>query len=200
MDAKDIRGKLLSYTRRQYRPFDNTQYLDMSRLGECPRKLAWEMLHGVNPSDDLKMRLCKVQQSEADLQSRLARTIGNRFTGTRPIQALQGKVVGFTNGEADGVLLKIKSVPDDDALPDGRAPNNHYWMTQALMHFGKFARCIVIYESRGSGRIRTYEHLYNVVIGLECERKARLVLSAVNGKWLPECVCGKCEKNGYVEK
>ncbi|HOT98899.1 MAG TPA: hypothetical protein PKZ83_17385 [bacterium] len=200
MDAKEIRARLLTHTQFLVKIFDNTKFLDMSRLGECPRKLTWEMLHGVNPGDDLKMRLFKIHQAEEDLQQRLTRVLSPEYTGTRPIQAMKGRVVGFTSGEFRGMLIKIKSVPDDDALPNGRAPNNHYWMAQALMHFGHFANCILIYESRATGRIRTYDQFYNPAIGEDCERKARLVLASVDKGKLPKCNCGKCDEHGYVEK
>ena len=192
MDAKDLRTRLLAHTQVKANLFDSTRFLNMCRLGECPRKLAQEMLSGVEPNDDLKVRLWKTQQAEIDLHVRLEQILGKNYIGPRPIQGMDGSVFGYTDGECKGILLKFKSVPDDEALPNGRAPNNHYWMTQALMHFGRYKKCIIIYESRTSGRIRTYEHNYSPEMGKECEKKADLVLSAVKQGKLPRCACGKC--------
>jgi len=192
MDAKELRGLLLAHTQHSTNVFDSTRYLNMCRLGECPRKLAHEMLADLEPNDDLKIRLWKTQQAEIELHMRLEQILGNKYTGPEPIQGIDGSVLGYTDGECEGILLKFKSVPDDEALPNGRAPNNHYWMTQALMHFGRFKKCIIIYESRASGRLRTYEYNYSPDMGKECEKKAKRILSAVKQHKLPKCACGKC--------
>jgi hypothetical protein len=200
MDAKEVRTKLLSHTQECCRLFDNHLYLDMARLGECPRKLAWEMLYSLAPGEDIKMRLHAAQRMELNMAHRLAAIFDHDYILPKPIHGPMTKLLGYTSGEIGETLIKIKSVPNDDALPNGRAPNNHYWMTQALMHFGHFTSCIMIYESRASGRIRTYEHSYSPSIGKECEKKAELILAAVKQGRLPKCNCGKCWENGYVEK
>ncbi len=200
MDAKEMRARLLHDTRDRCKLFDNRLHLDISRLGECPRKLAWEMLYSVAPNDDLTMRLHIAQLMESNLVHRIATILDGSFGMPKPLYAMAGKLLGYTSGEVGNTLIKIKSVPSDEAMPDRRAPNNHYWQTQALMHFGPYEDCIIIYESRASGRIRTYGFYYSNEIGQSCEAKAILVLSAVRNRTLPDCSCGKCKENGYTGK
>lgn len=200
MDAKEVRTKLVAHTQENCGYIERRHILDMGRLGECPRKLTWELLNDCPVSHDIKMRLYKGRQMETEIQVRLRNIFRHLYEGPKPIYALDGKVVGFTDGQAGNVMIKIRSVPDDDALPNGRAPNNHYWQTQALMHFGHFSSCIMIYESRTSGRIRTYGHSYSPAIGKSCERKATLVLASTAAKSLPACDCGKCEERGFNNK
>jgi len=200
MEAKEVRGELLAYARRSCKPFEKRLYLDISRLGECPRKLAWEMLYSGSPGEDIKLRLFVAQLMESNLVSRLVKLFGSTYVLPKPIYAMMGKLLGYTSGEFGKILVTIKSIPNDDALPDGRASNNHYWMTQALMHFGHYTRCIIIYESRASGRIRTYDITYSPSIGEECEKKAVLILDSVNEGQLPKCNCGRCKENGYIER
>ena len=197
MNAKEMRARLLEFTQQNCESFNRSGILDMSRLGECPRKLAWEMMNHRSMSDDLKMRLYKVVQMETELIARLTTILGKSFSAPKVITALDKWVVGITSGQCDSTVIKIKSVPEDEALPNGRAPNNHYWATQGLMHFGHFKNCILIYESRTSGRIQTYDHIYSPQIGLQCQQKAEQIIRAVNAKRLPECQCGRCETKGF---
>ncbi len=200
MDAKEVRTKLVVHTQQHCRLFDNRQYLDISRLGECPRKLVWEMLHECEAGENIRIRLYKAQQMEMDLALRLVSLFGSAYKQPKPIRAMDDRLMGFTSGNIGDTLIIIKSVPDDEALPNGRAHNNHFWQTQALMHFGSFANCVIIYESRSSGRIRTYDLSYSRAIGQKCEQKAKLVLASVKNGRLPKCDCGKCKMNGYDEK
>lgn len=198
MDAREVRDKLLEITRQDCGLTDGKHYLDMGRLGECPRKLAWEIVHGNGVTDDIKTRLYKARQMEADLQLRLSKLFGKIYSGPRTLYGCDDEVVGHTNGEiSPNILVKIKSVPDDEALPNGRTPNNHYWTTQGLMHFGHFNSCIIIYESRASGRIQTYSYVYAPAIGRQCQIKAELVIRAVSEGRLPDCQCGRCRERGF---
>ncbi len=198
MDAKEIRTRLIGHTHKLCGHQELRQAVDMGRLGECPRKITWEMLHGCHITEDLKLRLYKARQMAVDIAGRLQAAFGPAYTGPELVTAFEGRLAGETKGRIGDVLIEVKSVPDDAGLPDGRAPNNHYWQTQSLMHFGKFPACVLIYESRSSGRIRTYDHLYSKEIGARCEAKARLILAAVEKRRLPPCECGKCAEKGYV--
>ena len=198
MDAKEIRNRLIDHTQKHCGHEEVRQNLDMGRLGECPRKIAWEMLHGCRVTGEIKLRLYKGAQMASDIEGRLRDIFGNQYGQPELLTALDGRLWGRTKGRIGDVLIEVKSVPGDEGLPDGRAPNNHYWQTQSLMHFGGFPACVLIYESRASGRIRTYDHTYSREIGTRCETKARRILGAVERRRLPECECGKCAEKGYV--
>lgn len=209
MNAADLQRELLDYTLAHCGYGEHRGYLGMSQISKCPRRLFFEVKDG-SPSDVASnLRCYKGYQEEKDILARVSLVVeglGAKVIMTdevRELCASDERFLGHPDGELialDGswrMLIEIKSTLQealDKIIEKARIPIPHWWQVQCYLHFGDWERAFVIYEARDTGQIYVYPVRRDRRWGEQCERKARLVLKALDAGKPPECECGWCRK------
>jgi hypothetical protein len=104
---------------------------------------------------------------------------------------------GHIDGEVDGDLLEIKGLEDGQALDNVRkmGPRSRdRSQVQAYMRYGEYYRALIVYKVRSNGEMWVCWLRRDDEMGEEIERKARMVLQAVDDDQAPECTCGYCAR------
>lgn len=207
MNAAVLQDALVRITAENSGHEEHRDYLGMSQIAKCPRRLFFEIQNGT-PSDlDGKLRCYKGYQMECDLLTRMALVLdllgGDWILAPEvgEISALGEQFIGHPDGELvslDGkerILVEIKSTLQeslDRILERARIPTRHWWQVQCYLRFGGWERALIIYEARDTGRIYVHPVRRDERTGERCERKARLVLDALEVGAPPRCACGRC--------
>lgn len=209
MKAIDLEAALIWQTTENSGHQEHRDYLGMSRISQCPRRLYFEVRDGTLADKGSKLRCYKGYQMEKDVLARLALVVERleaRAILTDEVGelcALDERFLGHPDGELvalDGswrVLIEVKSTVQDQLngiINRARIPTRHWGQVQCYLHFGGWERAFVIYEARDTGRIYVHEVRRDQRLGEKCERKARLVLDALDAGRPPECACGRCRQ------
>lgn len=209
MRAIELEKALVQHTVENCGHKEHREYLGMSRISMCPRRLFFEVRDGTLASVGSKLRFYKGHQEEKDILARLALVV--EALGAKAIVsdevgescALDERFRGHPDGElvmldgSERILIEIKSTVQEKLnriRKQARIPTHHWWQVQCYLHFGDgWERAFVVYEARDTGQIYVHEARYHQPTGEKCERKARLVLEALEMDEAPECWCGHCQ-------
>jgi len=207
MNAGVLQDALVRVTAENSGHEEHRRYLGMSQIAKCPRRLFFEVQKGTPADIDDKLRCYKGYQMERDLLARLGLALdllGGDWVLTPEvgeISALGEQFIGHPDGELvflDGeekVLVEIKSTLQeslDRIIVKARIPTRHWWQVQCYLRFGGWERALVIYEARDTGRLYVHPVRRHKQTGERCERKARIVLDALEVGTPPRCACGRC--------
>jgi hypothetical protein len=171
-------------------------YLGISKISECPRKVVNEYFHGIEPSEQAYRMCFAGYEQEDSVKKMLLPVLRNEGAVHEVIAGFDSRLRGHTDGETvDGNLLEIKSVSTskfNKVSQTKRVLQNHYQQIQLYMHFGGWKSAWVVYRCR-----ETYEHIvikvaYNQNIAMALEEKAKRILRYIDEGTTPPCECGNC--------
>lgn len=177
---------------------EERNYLGMSSIGSCARRLYFEMKNGrAMPGPSLKRLFHEGHLHEQDLLARLQQA--GYVVGLYQLELVapfDARFRGHIDGVLDsGTLLEIKSVNDEKfiivqylgALAEHRA------QCQIYMRYGEFEEALLIYKQRSYGELHFVALRHDEKESRLLEMKAQVILKAVDGKGpLPACSCGRC--------
>ena len=190
MDGKNLKAVLNG----TLNDFEERDYLGMSAISQCPRRLYNNMMYG-QPRPSLKSaRLFhEGYLHEHDVIMRLLKTgVAVTNLGRELIAPFDGRFRGHIDGEIDGDLLEIKSVNDERfamVMDDGPF-DEHCDQVQLYMRFGGYARAVIVYKCRTDGDIWTEEVARDDQRGAILEKKAKGLLAMLDRSEPPKCTCG----------
>lgn len=172
-------------------------YLGMSKISDCPRRVAIEFLNGSSASEfTYRMSYAGYEQEHDVLVMLIGSGIAKQTT-REIVSPFDSRLRGHIDAETtSGDLLEIKSVSTDKfrkVFADGRPLLNHFIQVQLYMLYGHYSKAVIVYRCR-----ETYEHLvyevpFNPTKANGYELKAKRILDAIDGGLLPTCECGRCK-------
>ena len=181
----DITKKLSGFEKKR-------NYISLSHISECPRKIINNYKNGYRTNDKMLLKCYKGYQEEKDLKRRI-KLLYPDFIETREISVHDGLVKGHTGGELRGILIEIKSIGKDKYLPVNSISTKNYWQIQAYLYFGKYKKCNGVYESRESGLIKVMEIFPNRYYIDKLNDKVDYLVKCVRYNIIPNCECGCCD-------
>lgn len=174
---------------------EDRDYLGMSRIWECPRRLYRALVRGRRRPGPQGLRYChEGMLHEKDVVERLVSAGVEVVNCQRELVAeWDVRFKGHIDGEIEGELLEIKSVSERRFeevrnRPDGR----HLDQCQMYMLFGGYEKGMIVYKCRENGLMWVVPVTRKEDVGERLVRKARMVLEAVDVGEAPECSCGRC--------
>jgi hypothetical protein len=200
--ADQLQRDLTKYTVDHSRYEEARNYIGLSSIWDCPAAIINRYLHGNgDPGVRGRLKCYKGYQIEDDVVERLIAVYGSgrdafeRIKRDVPIILFDGLVQGHMELTIDGIPIEVKSVPLDEHLPQ-RIPKKVLWQVNAYLRYLPSDRCIVVYESRESGLLRTFDIWADKEFGERIEKKVeQLVWYAKDGS-VPDCECGRCATKG----
>jgi hypothetical protein len=169
-------------------------YIGLSGVWECPRVMVSRYRDGMGASQAERMRTAVAYELEHALQARLS-GMGIYRPG-KEISLFDGLVRGHTDGEVDGDLLEIKTIPEERWLPGPttgkRMAERIYWQVQAYLLYGEYERAQVVFLARDSGAISVVTILPNRYTQEAIERKLEKLVGEIRAGQAVSCTCGKC--------
>lgn len=171
--------------------------LDMSKIGDCPRRVTRELLHRLIPTDEIHRMSYTGYDQEASIlkmlvEARIAlpykRELVSQFD-----ERLRGHIDAVT---VENDLLEIKSLSSlkfQRVDQTRRIHPRHYVQVQLYMRYGGYRQALVVCRNRD-----TYEHLlfriaYDPAQAENYEQKAKRILAAWDEKLILPCECGHCK-------
>ena len=171
-----ISEDLMSWTAEHSHFEPKRNYISMSHIADDVDTIVRKFREGYGDQDNVagRLRCYKGYQMEADLLRRLIAVYGAQRVHTHiELIAHTGLVQGHPDFRIDGVLGDCKSVLRDDWIPkSGNLPRRVYWQMQGYMLLDQTPRCVVIYESRESGKIK--DHWINANAAIQSDITAKL--------------------------
>jgi len=173
-------------------------YLSMSHLSECPRKIVEEYFNGYQIDEHTHRMAFAGYEHEMSLVAML-RVLGMLETEQVEVVApFDPRLRGHMDGVWEDSVIEIKSVSrtqyEKISKKQDKVLWKHFIQVQMYMHYSGLHRALVFYRNR-----ETYEHMiisvgYHPDMALKFEEKARMILEAIDENRLPECECGKCKE------
>jgi hypothetical protein len=187
-------------------------YLGMSQIGQCPRKLYFDFVGGLPAFSDQQHWYCWTGYlHEAAVVELLAGEQGSRGAGEEEGARQVEVVAGFDErfrGHVDRVwgdaVIEIKSVGWDKFLrirEAGVPQYEHRCQVQMYLRHGGWRKAFVVYIARDVPH-REFEGppfwVFQVepdeVLADRMDKKARDILAAIDAGEAPVCVCGYCRR------
>ena len=174
-------------------------YLSMSKIAECSRKIALEFVNGTKPDYNTKAR-CWLGYNFEDIVAQwlIEEKILLPESRGKEISVFGGKFKGHIDGHSNQMkLIEIKSVSTDKferILRDIKVPTKNFFQTQTYMYNGGFKEAMIIYVCRETMEfeVRSFNRVDK--IGQRMNEKALRILDALNNMKIPVCDCGYCQK------
>lgn len=197
MQLMFIEKKLSDYiaTNSNFDPHRN--YLGMSKIGDCPRRVVRELLNEKHPTDEIHRMSFAGYDQEKSILAMLVNA-GIALPMKRELVApfderFRGHIDGIT---VERDLLEIKSLSSlkfQRVEQTRRLHPRHFMQVQMYMRYGHFKQALVVCRNR-----ETYEHMlfcieYDRAKAENYEQKAKLILKAWDERVLPNCECGHCK-------
>ena len=194
MKADDLRNILLDWTLRHSGYDEHRNYIGLSGIADCSRIIYHRYFNETPASDEFQLRTRYSYELEQIIIDRL-KGIGGIFKERKgPIVAYKIPILvqGHIEGEVDGNLFEIKTVPLTDYLPIHSVPRKTYWQTQAYMHYGGYQATLCLYFARDSGQFKIFDLWPDHRIMMTIDRKIQNLIEAIKKKEIPACECGRC--------
>lgn len=199
IEPNEVQAKLMEHLVQHSGLEPHRNYLGMSAIGQCPRKLYFDFVVGRTLTERDHLMCYAGYLFEGDALARLAAAGICRVEDRRELVApFDARFRGHTDGQTfDGELLEIKSVNAkifERLRVDQRAKMDHFLQVQTYMRYGPWRKALVVYVSR-----ETFEHLIlpvakNERYGQQMEGKAKRILGLIDAHTPPECECGFCKQ------
>jgi hypothetical protein len=161
----------------------------MSWLHLPDEEILRRVREGCYAADVDKMKLYQGTNSERSLRERIeaiCRQKNLRWTPPRVLSAYDGLLTGHTDGELEGILVEIKTVPDalilEKIIEHGRVPFKVYSQMNAYMLWGNYKRGLCIYEERTTGTLYVFEVYVNTGIQKGLKEKAERIIHQLKRK------------------
>lgn len=194
---KHILNSIIEYIEK-YSGFETRRdYVSISHLSECPRKIVREFLDGFSVEEHTHRMAFAGYESERNVKAMLRELGYLEREDVEVVAPFDERLRGHLDGIWEENVIELKSVShiqfEKVRKKTDRVLWKHYVQVQMYMHYSGLRNALVFYRDRES-----YEHMviavpYNEVKALEFERKAKNILLAIDDNRLPECECGRCE-------
>lgn len=197
MQADLLEANIMQYIRTHSGFETRRDYLGMSHLSDCPRKLYNDFVNGQIADDRIHMGAFAGYSIEAIewkllLEAGIIKGDLNREIVADFDPLLRGHIDSET---IDGDLLEIKSVNTRKfqmVLTDGHPIKEHIEQVQTYMHFGEYKRALIVYVCRETFQHKVFTIEYRREFVARLVNKARLVLKSIRTHEPPSCECGRC--------
>lgn len=199
MDTTAIQNEIYSHLRTHSGLDTKRKYLGMSGIAKCPRELFFDFVRGRQPNEQAHLYCYVGYLFERDVKARLGElgiyVPGSEMELVAPFDArFRGHIDGQTQ---DGMLLEIKSINEkafELLLQTERAKPDHYLQVQTYMHFGTWTDAVIVYVCRDTFAHRVLHVAKSTMHGEEMERKAKMILRAIDEQRPPQCECHYCRR------
>lgn len=192
----EIEKELIHWSLRNSGYDEHRDYIGLSTIGDCPRLIYNRYFNrtGISTAGHLKTRYA--YEIERLIKERLQQ-IGLYSSG-KEISMHNGLVKGHIDGEIEGSLLEIKSVPRTEYLPTSpmHISTKIYWQIQAYMLYGGYSVTTLIYFARDDGLFKVMAVCRDESLQSRIDQKVVSLVEAVQKQNPPACECGKCERKG----
>lgn len=182
---------------------DGRQYLGMSQLGKCPRRIFFDLVKGRQAMGPEQLRRChEGLVHQADVIARIevegVKVINRDRELVGPWNGrFSRQLLGHIDGEIDGDLLEIKTLETWENLERIRSEGpreRDRAQCQAYMRYGGYYRALIVYKVRADGSTWVCWLNRSEGTGERLERKAEMVLQAIDDGEPPACECGRCRR------
>lgn len=154
-------------------------YISISHCGLSVEEIVNQHQNGFVDSPDIRLRCYKGYQMEHDLKVRIKAAFPARYSDGVEVSAFDGKIKGHPDFMFDGLPADCKTVSIDEHLPQGRVPRKVYWQMQGYMLYLNKPNSLVIYESRGSGKLLDFWIPANLSIQEQIHDKFTQILALI---------------------
>lgn len=154
-------------------------YLSISHCALSVDEIVKQWKSGFNDSKEIRLRCYKGYQMEADLKARIKGLFQERYSEGIEVSAFEGLVKGHPDFMFDGFPGDCKNVQIDEHLPVGGVPRKVYYQMQGYMFYLKKPKALVIYESRGTGKIVDFWLHADRRVGLEIDERFNHVVQLI---------------------
>ncbi len=175
------------------------QYLGMSQISMCARRLYREFLYGTQPTDRSHYNAKRGYMFEAEIKQWLVECgiIRPATEECELVADFDTRFRGHTDGETiDGALLEIKSISEEElfrTVQNRRVQPSKYTQCQAYMRYGRYRECVIVLVSTATLSHLTVKIFRSDEAGRNIEKKAMDILRAIDARKEPACECGKCQ-------
>jgi len=185
LTAKELKEYLMYETCVQCGHEERKYELHMSQLWKPVNQIVDELLNGVQVTTIDRLKFYQGNEAERNMRDRLQGICEVKnlpMGGKKKIYGFEGRLQGEIDGDIDNkILLEVKTVPNDDALAaatrDNTVPFRVFAQVNGYMYWGKYDRTIVIYESRGTGKLWCVDVEPDLKLQEELADKALMVLA-----------------------
>ena len=193
--ADQLQRDLTRYTIDYSRYEETRNYIGLSSIWDCPAAIINRYLHGNRaPGVRGRLKCYKGYQIEDDLVRRISELYSFpdfKVERNKEIILFGGLVQGHMELTIDGIPIEVKSVPLDEHLPRG-VPRKVLWQVNAYEKYLPQNRAIVVYESRESGLLRTFDIMADKEFGERIEKKVEQLVWYAKDGTVPPCECRLC--------
>lgn len=178
------------------------QYLGMSSIGYCPRRIYNDLVLG-RDLNDRAFRYCRRGYvMEAEVKNWLAiKGYYARGSEKEVVAPFDERFRGHTDGEAEigleTLLLEIKSVQPkeiEEIRATGKIKPEKMAQVQCYMRYGPWDKAMFVFVQADSFDHETLFVRKADDLGARYERKAKGLLKAWDAQDPPDCLCGYCRK------
>lgn len=212
INAITLKDKLCQGLREKSGLEKQRNYLGMSGIGQCPRKLYSDFVEGRTGASDQQHWYCWTGYlHEAAVIKLLAEEQGGGGAGEKELLRQVEVVAGYDErfrGHVDYVLservIEVKSVGWEKFLKireDGWPQYEHRCQVQMYLRHGGWARGLVIYIARDVPHREfdgppfwVFEVEPDEVLADRMDKKAKEVLAAIDRREPPACTCNWCRR------
>lgn len=174
---------------------EKRDYLSISHISECPRRIYDEFLNGFEVSD-MTHRMCYAGYQQEESIRDILITHGLIQQINVEVKAIDTRFMGHMDGLNNEYVIEIKSVSSrkwDNILKKNKCLWKHFVQVQLYMRYAHRNQAIVVYRNR-----ETYEHKVFIVqykkpLADSFEKKAFMILDCIDQKTPPICECGRCK-------
>ncbi len=195
MNASSLERNLIEWSVLNSGYDEHRNYIGLSGIGDCSLVIYRKYFNRTGASAESQLKTRYSYEVEQLIQKRLL-DMGGSMKGYLPgkeISLYDGLVQGHTDGEFDGDLLEIKTVPLAEHIPVNREiPRRAFWQSQAYMLYGPYSRTLIIYFARDFGKFKIFELRPDNRLMIEIPQKIDRLVGAVIKKVPPPCDCGRC--------
>jgi len=169
-------------------------YLGMSGINRCSRRLYDAYFNPSEPTEEAYRNCYLGYLWEWETRNILSDLrIYMPDSERELIASFDARFVGHTDGETtDGRLLEIKSVNlrgMDRIKEENRLKPDHYAQVQVYMRYGNYSQALVVIVCRDSLEFQFINLARDVKTGERLERKAQMILGAIDARRRPRCDC-----------
>lgn len=178
---------------------EHRDYLSMSHLSECPRKIVREMREGFTVEEHTHRMAYAGYEHERNVIFMLHEMGLIDRVNVEVVAPFDSRLRGHLDGIWGNVVIEIKSLSHKNfekmiQKDKNRALWKHFVQVQMYMRYSGLKEAVVIYRDR-----ETYEHHVIGVPFIErqafmFEEKAKRILGHLDADELPKCECGMCKE------
>lgn len=177
---------------------EKRDYVSMSHISECPRKVVREYLNGFQV-DAHTHHMCYAGYHHEDDMIKMLTQLGLiTKTNVEVMAPFDSRLRGHLDALLEETVIELKSISGRqwDSLKENadRAMWKHYVQVQLYMRYGNFPRALVIYRNRETFQHMVIEVPYSEPQAERFEGRARFVLQALDAGIMPECECKHCRE------